>query len=123
MAVTKMDKLMENLSNGFANFYRTAYGKNPPDVDHVIFNGPATIVFWEDGKKTVVKRKMDDPDNKNLAIMYAIMKRYRIRDIPEMIGEVLLWAIGILAALLGILIYGLLFDPSMFVHHVVVTAK
>lgn len=21
-----MDKLMENLSNGFANFYRTAYG-------------------------------------------------------------------------------------------------
>ncbi len=75
MAVAKMDKLMENLSNGFANFYRTAYGKNPPDVDHVIFNGPTTIVFWEDGKKTVVKRKMDDPDNKNLAIMYAIMKR------------------------------------------------
>ena len=28
MAVAKMDKLMENLSNGFANFYRTAYGKN-----------------------------------------------------------------------------------------------
>lgn len=56
------------------------------------------------------------------------MKRYMIRDILEMIGEVLLWAIGILAALLiivllGILIYGLLFDPSMFVHHVVVTAK
>ena len=71
----KMDKLMENLSNGFSNFYRTAYGKNPPDVDHVIFNGPVTIVFWEDVKKTVVKRKMDDPDNKNLAIMYAIMKR------------------------------------------------
>lgn len=47
------------------------------------------------------------------------MKRYMIRDIMEMIGEVLLWAIGILAALLiivllGILIYGLLFDPSMF---------
>jgi hypothetical protein len=56
------------------------------------------------------------------------MKRYMIRDILEMIGEVLLWGIGILAALLiivllGILIYGLLFHPSMFVHHVVVTAK
>ena len=56
------------------------------------------------------------------------MKRYMIRDILEMIGEVLLWGIGILAALLiivllGILIYGLLFDPSMFVHHVVVTAQ
>lgn len=44
------------------------------------------------------------------------MKRYMIRDILEMIGEVLLWGIGIL-------IYGLLFDPSMFVHHVVVTAQ
>lgn len=32
MAVAKMDKLMENLSNVFSNFYRTAYGKNPPDV-------------------------------------------------------------------------------------------
>lgn len=56
------------------------------------------------------------------------MKRYMIRDILEMIGEVLLWVIVILATLLmivliGILIYGLLFDPSMFVHHVVVTAK
>lgn len=27
MDVTKMDKLMENLSNGFADFYKTAYGK------------------------------------------------------------------------------------------------
>ena len=56
------------------------------------------------------------------------MKRYTILDILEMIGEVLLWAIGILAALLiivllVILIYGLLFDPSIFVHHVVVAAK
>ena len=56
------------------------------------------------------------------------MKRYMIRDILEMIGEVLLWAIGILAilliiVLLGILIYGLLFDPSMFVRHVVVTVQ
>lgn len=51
------------------------------------------------------------------------MKRYMIRDILEMIGEVLLLALGILTALLGILIYSLLFDPSMFVYHVVVTAK
>ena len=56
------------------------------------------------------------------------MKRYMIRDILEMIGEVLLLAIGILAALLiivmlGIVIYGLLFDPSMVVRHVVVTVQ
>lgn len=56
------------------------------------------------------------------------MKRYMIRDILEMIGEVLLWGIVILAALLiivliGLLIYGLLFHPSMFVDHVVVTVQ
>ena len=26
-----------------------------PEVTKVIFNGPATIVFWDDGEKTVVK--------------------------------------------------------------------
>lgn len=37
MAITEMDKLMEILSNGFANFYRTAYGKNPSMfVHHVV---------------------------------------------------------------------------------------
>ena len=25
------------------------------DVDHIIYNNPATIVFWKDGTKTVVK--------------------------------------------------------------------
>lgn len=53
-------------------------------------------------------------------------KHYMIWDILEMIGEVLLWVIGILAALLiiillGILIYGLLFDPSIVFRNVVVT--
>lgn len=54
------------------------------------------------------------------------MKRYMIRDILEMIGKVLLWAIGILAGLLiivllGIIIYGLVFDPSIVFRNVVVT--
>lgn len=54
------------------------------------------------------------------------MKRYMIRDILKMIGEVLLWAIGILdglliIVLLGIIIYGLLFDPSIVFRNVVVT--
>ena len=26
-----------------------------PKVERVIFNGPATVVFWDDGSKTVVK--------------------------------------------------------------------
>lgn len=44
-------------------------------IDHVIFNDPATIVFWKDGTKTIVKnsdRKKFDPE-KGLAM--AICKK------------------------------------------------
>lgn len=30
-------------------------GSRKPEVDRIIFNNPATIVFWKDGTKTVVK--------------------------------------------------------------------
>ena len=30
-----------------------------PKVDRIIFNNPATIVFWKDGTKTVVKTSED----------------------------------------------------------------
>ena len=45
------------------------------DYDHVIYNDPATIVFWKDKTKTVVKcgkGKMFDPE-KGLALCF--MKR------------------------------------------------
>ena len=43
-------------------------------IDHVIFNDPATIVFWQDGTKTVVKADQEkfDPE-KGLAM--AISKK------------------------------------------------
>lgn len=31
-----------------------------PEPERVIYNGPATIVFWADGTKTVVKCQSDD---------------------------------------------------------------
>ena len=32
------------------------YSKNlVATIDHVVFNGPATIIFWQDGTKTVLK--------------------------------------------------------------------
>jgi hypothetical protein len=45
-------------------------------IEKVIFNGPATIVFWKDGTKTVVKyQDVDTPDpEKGLAM--AIAKHY-----------------------------------------------
>lgn len=45
-----------------------------PDIKNVIFNPPATIVFWEDGSKTVVKAQEEDFDpEKGLAM--AISKK------------------------------------------------
>jgi len=38
----------------------------------IIYNGPATIVFWNDGTKTVVKRSKKDKDNKYNAFCAAL---------------------------------------------------
>lgn len=41
----------------------------------IIYNGPATIVFWDDGTKTVVKRSQKDKDNKYNAFCAALAKK------------------------------------------------
>lgn len=53
---------------------RTATMNDIPEIKNVIFNPPATIVFWQDGTKTVVKatNEVYDPE-KGLAM--AIAKR------------------------------------------------
>ena len=53
---------------------RTATMNDIPEIKNVIFNPPATIVFWQDGTKTVVKatNELYDPE-KGLAM--AIVKR------------------------------------------------
>lgn len=48
---------------------------NPFGIKRVIFNGPATIVFWTDNTKTVVKCAEEEIYNKRTAIMWAIMKK------------------------------------------------
>jgi len=46
-----------------------------PEIDRIIFNDPATIVFWKDGTKTVVKAANESfSEEKGLAM--AIAKRY-----------------------------------------------
>lgn len=41
----------------------------------VIFNGPATVVMWRDGTKTVVKKTEEDTDDREKAVMFAILKK------------------------------------------------
>lgn len=44
-------------------------------IKKVIFHDPATIVFWNDGTKTVVKCSKDDKYNKEAGLAFCIMKK------------------------------------------------
>lgn len=44
-------------------------------INEVIFNGPATIVFWDDGTKTVVKAENEE-FNKEKGLAMAISKKF-----------------------------------------------
>lgn len=46
-----------------------------PHIEHVIFNGPATIVFWKDGTKTVVKLDERYVNDRRKAILYAFIRK------------------------------------------------
>ena len=46
------------------------------NIRKVIFNNPATIVFWLDGTKTIVKKADDDPWDPEKGLAMAIIKKY-----------------------------------------------
>lgn len=46
-----------------------------PEIERVIFNGPATIVFWNDGTKTVVKCMEGELFDEEKGIAMAFMKK------------------------------------------------
>lgn len=48
-----------------------------PEIKDVIFNDPATIVFWSDGTKTIVKCQKDTGDvySKETGLAMAIAKK------------------------------------------------
>lgn len=45
-------------------------------IKNVIFSNPATIVFWDDGTKTVVKANGDDPYDPEKGLAIAITKKF-----------------------------------------------
>ena len=46
------------------------------DIEKVIFNHPATIIFWTDGTKTIVKCSKDDVWDPEKGITMAITKKF-----------------------------------------------
>lgn len=60
--------------NTGAFIIETGCGSNPLKIKNVIFNDPATIVFWCDGTKTVVKCENEEFD-KEKGLAMAFMKK------------------------------------------------
>lgn len=51
------------------------------EIDHVVFNDPATIVFWKDGTKTVTKCHAGDTFNKETdlqCVLFANLQKTNI---------------------------------------------
>ena len=45
-----------------------------PEIDRVIFNDPATVVIWKDGKKTIVKTQKGEKYDPEKGLAMAVMK-------------------------------------------------
>lgn len=81
ITVTKEDKTMEKKGHLVTkkdcdNFLFRYVGFLSPDVVRVIFNPPATIVFWIDGTKTVVKCAEGEKFDPYTGFCYAFTERY-----------------------------------------------
>ena len=68
----------ERTKNIYKRMVNSMYGTNPyyrPEIKNVIFNDPATIVFWTDGTKTVVKCQEGDEFDPEKGLTMAIAKK------------------------------------------------
>lgn len=60
------------------DFLNSIYGMRSshiPEIKNVIFNNPATIVYWDDGTKTVVKCQDGDEFDPEKGLAMAIVKK------------------------------------------------
>ena len=61
------------MDHAWKNNYSKMYGKYY--IEEVIFNPPATVVYWKDGTKTVVKCKADETFDYEKGLAMAICKK------------------------------------------------
>lgn len=64
----------EIYNSNYAN-QKMSYMIVMPEITKVVFNDPATIVFWDDGSKTVVKCQDGDTYSKETGLVFAIAKK------------------------------------------------
>ena len=66
-----------NAPTGYEANYNSFYkGFIPLEITKVVFNYPATIVYWKDGTKTVVKCQDGDAFDKEKGLAMAIAKKH-----------------------------------------------
>ena len=68
LTITDVNKVFHKLVLGEAD-------ANMPEIERVIFNPPATIVFFDDGSKTVVRCSPNDVFDREKGIALCVMKR------------------------------------------------
>lgn len=75
-------RLTDDFINGWnaAANYIPKISQSLPVPKNVIVHGPATIVYWNDGTKTVVKCQPGDTFSAETGLMAAMLKRYMGND-------------------------------------------
>ena len=73
---SKMDKDEKNLMMKWILADRDYFSRfSTAKISRVIFNGPATIVFWSDGDKTVVKCMESDTYSYETGVAMCMLKK------------------------------------------------
>lgn len=68
-------ELSRNPFTDFPHFTTPPKTKTIKDhIDRIIHCGPATIIFWDDGTKTVAKCDPRDAENKSIGVLVCVMK-------------------------------------------------
>lgn len=72
---SKIDKIKESINHEPIKFYPNDNRPNSIYIKDVRFSPPATIVFWSDNTKTVVKAQNGEPFDAEKGLMACIIKR------------------------------------------------
>lgn len=73
-----VDTIIQHISEEHSKYFGRAQQNRDravPEIEKVIFNDPATIIFWKDGTKTVVKCGENDEFNPEVGMAMAISKK------------------------------------------------
>ena len=68
---TVPDHLYHKTVYGYMEYYPSVF----PKIKNVILNNPATIIYWDDGTKTVVKCMSEDTYAPDVGIAMCFMKK------------------------------------------------